>query len=321
MPKPLSEQVVVITGASSGIGRCTAEHLAARGARVVLTARREEVLAEIVRGIEARGGQALAVPGDVTREDDLRAVAREAVARFGRIDTWVNNAGVMVHGGVLDVPLDDVRHVLDVSFVGVVNGTRCALEVMLPQGSGVIVQMASIAARRGAPYMSAYSAAKAALVTFTESLRAELWGRGVAFSILYPSTVDTPVFEQSRGHLGVIAKPLPPMADPEEVARAVARLAESGARTGYVFWARPAALLSAAFPALTDWFLHRMREAMQSDEPPAGASPSAVRGGWADEGWRGLTLRETVRVLPWETMLAAASAGALAALAGSQRRR
>src|SRR5690606_16144516 len=118
---------------------------------------------------------------------------------------------------------------------------------------------------------------------------------------------------------------LPPMADPEEVARAVARLAESGARSGYVFWARPAALLAGAFPALADWFLYRVREATWSDQPlgpdnlDAPNDEAAVRGGWAETGWRGLTLREVVRVLPWETVAAAASVGALAALGAGRR--
>ncbi|MBA4158507.1 MAG: SDR family NAD(P)-dependent oxidoreductase, partial [Gemmatimonadetes bacterium] len=129
-----------------------------------------------MREIEASGGQAIVVSGDVTREEDLRAVAAAAVERFGRIDTWVNNASVYIQGRVQDITLDEYRRIMDVDFVGMVNGTQRALEVMLPQGEGVIVQISSVAAKRGVPYTSPYSAAKAAIVGFTSALRAELWG-------------------------------------------------------------------------------------------------------------------------------------------------
>lgn len=318
MANPLFEQVVVITGASSGIGRCTAQHVAARGAQVVVTARRAEALDELVQEIAAEGGQAIAVPGDVTREDDLRAVARAAVERFGRIDTWVNNASVMIQGRVQDVTLEEFRRLLDVNLVGTVNGTRCALDVMLPQGSGVIVQVSSVAARRAVPYLSAYSASKAGIAAFTEALRAELWGSGIALSVLYLPTVDTPVYENALAKLGVLPKPFAPMADPVEAARAIARLAETGQREGYFFWARPISLLNAAFPAFSDWLLHHVRKGNWAERPPnaednldapADAVSPTAHAGWAEPGWRGLTLREAVRVLPLESMLGAAAIG------------
>lgn len=330
MPRPLSHQVVVVTGASSGIGRRTAQHLAARGARVVVTSRRADALDELVGEIEADGGEALAVPADVTSEEDLRAVARAAVDRFGRIDTWVNVAGVMIQGGVRDVELDEVRRLLDVNLVGVVNGTRCALDVMLPRGEGVVVQVSSVAARRAVPYLSAYSASKAGVAAFTEALRSELWGTGVALSVLYPPTVDTPVYHNALARLGVQPKPFAPMADPVEAARTIARLAETGARAGYFFWARPVALLNAASPALGDWLLHRAREGNWAERPPnagdnldapAPAVPAAVRAGWSEPGWRGLTLREAVRVLPLGTLLGAAAVGLGAALLRGRRTR
>lgn len=324
MPKRLAEQVVVVTGASSGIGRCTARHLAAHGARMVLTARRAEALEEVVGEIEAGGGRALSVPGDVTREDDLRAVAEAAVGRFGRIDTWVNDAGVYIQGRVQDITLDEYRRVLDVNLVGLINGTQRALEVMLPQGSGVVVQVSSVAAKRGVPYTSAYSASKAAIDGFTEALRAELWGSGVSFSILYPPTVDTPIYDQSRGKLGVVPKPAPPVADPIEAARAIAHLAETGDRHRYIGWAGPLAALNAVSPAAADWLLHHGQGFTYSDVPagaddnldaPSTTVPPAVRAGWSAPGWKGLTLGETVRVLPLESVLGAAALGYLAARA------
>lgn len=312
--------MVVITGASSGIGRCTAEHLAAKGARVVLTARRTGALEEIVGRIEAAGGQAIAVAGDVTREQDLRAVADAAVQRFGRIDTWVN-AGIYIQGRVQDVSLDEYRRILDVNLVGLVNGTQRALEVMLPQGEGIIVQVASIAARRGVPYTSPYSASKAAIEGFTSALRAELWGSGVRFSIVYPPTVDTPVYDHARGKLGVVPKPAPPVADPLEAAEAIEYLARTGERHRFFGWSGPLAALNAISPSAGDWLLHRSAGLTYSDIParpadnldsPTDQVPAAVRAGWSHPGWKGLTSAEIFRVFPLESMIAIAAVGFMA---------
>ncbi len=329
MQRPLAEQVVVITGASSGIGRCTARYLALRGARVVVTARRAEALRELVREIEGAGGQALAVPGDVTLKEDLRAVAEAAVEHFGRIDSWVNNASVYLQGRVQDITLDEYRRILDVNLVGTINGTQCALEVMLPRGSGVIVQVSSVAAKRGVPYTSPYSAAKAGIDGFTSTLRSELWGTGVRLSILYPPTVDTPIYQHGRGKLGVVPKPAPPVAYPIEAAREIAHLAETGERHRYFGWAGPLALLNAVSPAVGDWLLHHVERATWSELPagednldaPASTVPPTERGGWAEPGWRGLTLREVVRVVPLESVLGAAALGFFAARAMSRLRR
>lgn len=321
MRRQIAGQVVVITGASSGIGRCTAEYLASQGARVVVTARRAEVLDDLVGQIESKGGDAVAVPGDITLKDDLRAVAKAAVDRFGRVDTWVNNAGVYIQGRIQDITLEEFRRVLDVNVVGTINGTQAALEVMLPQGSGVIVQVSSIAGRRGVPYTTPYSASKSALDGFTEALRAELWGSGVHFSIVYPQTVDTPIFQQSRGKLGVVPKPAAPMATPLRVARAIARLAQTGERHLYFGWAGPLAKLNALSPAAADWLLHHTQGFTYSDlragednlYEPSTTVPPTVRGGWSDPGWKGLTVREAVQVLPLESLTTAAALGFLLA--------
>jgi NAD(P)-dependent dehydrogenase (short-subunit alcohol dehydrogenase family) len=319
-PTPLHQQVAVITGASGGIGRCTARYFAARGAKVVVTARREEALRDLVREIEDAGGEAIAVPGDVTVRDDMRRVAAAAVEHFGRIDSWINNAAVYIQGRVQDTTLDEYRRLLDVDVIGVINGTQCALEQMLPRGSGVIVQVSSIAAKRGVPYTSAYSAAKAAIDGFTESLRAELWGSGVRLSILYPPTVDTPIYQHARGKLGVLAKPAPPVEDPEKAAREIARLAESGRRYAYFGWARPLHVFNSITPRGGDWLLHRAKPLTYSSIPAGrdnlySLSPELlprVRGGWADPGWKGLTLKEAVRVFPVESILLGAAAGFVA---------
>lgn len=320
---------MVITGGSSGIGRCTALHCAARGARIVVTARRAGALDEVVRAVESAGGTALSVPGEVTRKDDLRAVAEAALSRFGRIDTWVNCAGVYIQGRVQDLTLEEFRRVLDVNLVGLINGTQCALEAMLPRRSGTIVQVSSVAARRGVPYTSAYAAAKAGIDGFTGAVRSELWGSGVHFAILYPPTVDTPIYASARAKLGVVPKPAPPIADPARAAREIARLAGSPKRHRFFGWAGPLAALNAVSPAGGDWLLHHVAAATWSDRPPGEDNlyaPSAdvaatERDGWAAPGWRGLTLQEAVRVLPWESMIGAASAGFLAARAVKRMRR
>lgn len=317
MPKPLSEQTIVITGASSGIGRCAARHFAARGARVVLTARRADALNELAREIEVGGGQALAVPGDVTREEDLRAVARAALDRFGGIDTWVNNAGVYIQGRVQDITLDEYRRLLEVNLLGYINGTRCALEVMLPGGSGGIIQVSSVLGKRGAAYFSAYAAAKAGIDGFTQSLRAELWGTDIRVSAIYLPPVDTPIYRHSRGKFGTVPAPPPPVSDPAEVARAIAELAENPQNMrifgafGYLYLG-----LSYLPSRLGDWFLHHTGEFTLSDIPDRGDNLDQpmddvprVRDGWAEPGWRGVTLERVVQALPVESLLGAAALG------------
>lgn len=324
MPRAIAEQVVVITGASSGIGRCTAQHLASRGARVVVTARRADALESLVREVEQRGGEALAVPGDVTREEDLRRVASAAVQRFGCIDTWINNASIYIQGRVQDITLEEYRRIIDVNLVGAINGTKCALEVMLRQGSGVIIQVSSVMGKHGVPYASPYSAAKAGIDGFTQGLRAELLGTDIRIATLYPPTVDTPIYQHARGKFGTIPKPPPPVEDPEKAARVIAELAvhPQNERTfgpfGYFYMGL--ARLPSSF---SDWFLHHAIGFSLSDIPdtadnldgPIPGLKARTRAGWAEPGWKGLTLRETVRVLPWEALLGAAAVGFAAARA------
>lgn len=319
MRRPIGEQVVVITGASSGIGRSAARHFACLGARVVLTARRADALEALVDEIEAEGGCAIAVPGDVTSEEAMARVARSAVRHFGRIDTWINNAGVYIQGRVQDITLDDFRRVIEVDLIGVINGTRQALAVMLRQRSGVIIQVSSIVGQRGAPYTSAYSAAKAGIDGFTESLRAELWGSGIRASVFYPPSVDTPIYHNARARLGTLPRPAPPVHDPDEAAEALVELARTGAAAYYMGPLRYLYLnLGRMSTRLADAVLHRAADFTLTRTPalgvdnldrPSPAVPPRERAGWRREGWRGFTFHDTVRVLPVETMLAAATLG------------
>jgi NAD(P)-dependent dehydrogenase (short-subunit alcohol dehydrogenase family) len=319
--RPLAQQTVVITGASSGIGRCAATLLAARGASVVLSARRRDALDDLVRQIKAAGGEALAAPADVRSEPDLEAVLLAAVDRYGRVDTWVNNASIYAQGNVEDITVEEFRELLDVDLLGYIRGTRCALAQMRRQGHGGIIQVSSILARRGAAYFSAYAAAKAGLDGFTQSLRAELWGTGIQVSTVYLPPLDTPIYRHARGKFGTIPKPPPPVSDPVAAARAIARLAERPEPElvvggfGHLYLALP------RLPArLGDWILHRTAALTRTDLPsvadnwarPMGDRPR-VHGGWRSEAPLRQVLRETGRLVPWRPVLGAAALGLVAA--------
>jgi len=319
----------VITGASSGIGLCTARYVAERGARVVVTARNADALDQLVREIEAKGGQALAVPADVTSEEQLRAVADAAVARFGRIDTWLNNAAVFIQGEAEGITLDEFRRVIDVNLVGYINGTKQALVHMRRQGYGGIIQVSSILGNRAAAFFSAYAASKAGVDGFSESVRVELWDTDIHVSTIYLPPVDTPIYQHARGKFGTIPKPPPLIVDPAGVAKALARLAEkpkiasSYGEMGVVFW------MMAVLPHhVADYIFHRMSEFTKTDIPDRGDNLDApmqgrpqVRGGWMNWGWRGVDPREVVRVLPVETAIGAGVLGLLAAGAIAKLRR
>ena len=329
-PKPLRRQTVVITGASSGIGRCAALRLAERGARLVVTARNAAALDALVRQIEALGGQALAVPGDVRSEHDLHVVAQAAVDRYGAIDTWVNNAAIYVQGTVDDTTLEEFREMVDVDLLGYIRGTKCALAQMRRQGNGVVIQVSSILARRGAPYFSAYAAAKGGLDGFTEALRSELCGTDIHVSTLYLPPLDTPIYQHARGKFGTIPKPPPPVYDPMHAARAIERLAERPEPAVVVGAFGHLYLLLPRLPSrLGDWILHHTSSLTRTDIPslgdnwdqPMGDTPR-VRGGWGARVELGAAVREAGRLHPWRTLLGLTAVGlAAAGIARSASRR
>ena len=220
--RPLSEQVVMVTGASSGVGRAIARAFGAAGAKVGLLARGVEGLLACAQEIQQAGGQALALPADVSDPQQVQDAAAALVVRFGRIDTWVNDAMVSVFSPVREMTPQEFRRVTEVNYLGYVHGTMAALKYMLPKDDGVIVQIGSALVYRSIPLQSAYCASKAAIRGFTDSLRCELLHdkSRVKVCMLQLPAVNTPQFDVVRTRLPRHPQPVPPIFQPEMIARA-----------------------------------------------------------------------------------------------------
>ena len=225
--KLLNEQVIVITGASSGIGLATAKLAARRGAQVVLVSRDEEDLARAVREIQERGASAVHFVADVADQAAMQRVARDVVVQFGRIDTWINNAGVTVYGLIEEVPTEDARRLFETNYWGVVNGSLAALP-HLRSGGGALINLGSVLSDTGYPLQGHYTASKHAVKGLTDSLRLEVEKSGapVCITLIQPAAIDTPYPEHAKNHLGFEAKHMPPVYAPEVVAKAILHCAE-----------------------------------------------------------------------------------------------
>ena len=238
MKKRLADQVVVVSGASSGIGRATARLLAERGAKVVVSARNAGALDAAVAEIEARGSEGLAVPGDASSEVDAESLCARAVERFGRIDTFVAAVMVTVYAEAEQLEHAELARVLDVNFLGRVRAYRAALP-HLRATRGTFVDVNSGLAYRGIPLQAAYCASKAAGRAYFESARVEQekHGTGVDVCLVLPGGIDTPQFDRGRTTLGLRPRPVAPVYRPEVVARVIAFCAERPQRELPVTWA------------------------------------------------------------------------------------
>ena len=235
--KPLREQVLVVLGGSSGIGRATAREAGRRGALVVVAGRNEEALANAAAEVEGLGSEALAAPVETTEFHALARLCAQAVERFGRIDTFVATAMVTVYAEVERLEEDELARVLDVNFLGRVRAYRAALP-HLRASRGTFVDVNSALAYRGIPLQSAYCASKAAARAFFESARVELEkaDAGVAISLVLPGAVNTPQFDRARQKLGLQPQPVPPVYQPETTAAAILHCAERPVRELPVSW-------------------------------------------------------------------------------------
>jgi NAD(P)-dependent dehydrogenase (short-subunit alcohol dehydrogenase family) len=269
--KPLREQVIVITGASSGIGLATARMAAAAGARVVLAARNAAALADVERQIAAAGGCAAHVPADVGRKEDVRRIAEAAIGRFGGFDTWVNNAGVSIWGRLEQVSDADHRKLFETNFWGVVYGSLTAVEHLRRRG-GALVTVGSVASDIALPLQGMYSATKHAVKGFTDALRMELEEEGVPVSVtlIKPTSIDTPLPQRARNYLDREPKLPPPVYAPDEVARAILHAAARPVRDLFVGGSgRVMSAFGRQAPRAMDWLGERVLMPQEvRDEPP-----------------------------------------------------
>ncbi|HET7574337.1 MAG TPA: SDR family oxidoreductase [Solirubrobacterales bacterium] len=277
MPRPLEEAVVVVTGASSGIGRAAALRLARRGASLALCARSPGPLAAVAAACEAAGAAVLHESVDVAEEEAVERFAAAAEQRFGRIDVWVNAAAVMAYGDFTEIPSEVFRRVVEVNLMGQVHGARAALRRFEDQGSGVLINVSSVWGRVTSPKVSPYVVSKHAVRAFSECIESELHGRGIHVATIVPEAVDTPIFEHAGNYTGRQVRPIPPMLDPEQVARGIEACAESPKHdVAYGQAGKLLEVLYAVAPALYRRFAHAAFVRGTLGDHPADPAPGNV---------------------------------------------
>jgi NAD(P)-dependent dehydrogenase (short-subunit alcohol dehydrogenase family) len=324
----LRDRVVVVTGASAGVGRATVRALASQGAHIGLIARGPEGLEATEREVRSHGCQALALSADVARPEEVEAAAHEVEERLGPIDVWINNAMVTAYSPFVHLTAEEFRRITDVCYLGYVHGTMSALRRMVPRNRGVVVQVGSALAYRSIPLQSAYCGAKHAIVGFTDALRCELQHdrSKVHLTQVHLPAINTPQFDTARSRLPRRAQPVPPIFQPEVAADAIVwasihhpRELKVGARTGLIIAGQKIA------PGLADRYLARKGvEAQMTSEPDDPDRPdnlelplSGDRGarGRFDDRARGRSPALQLAKHPWLALLGmAAVAGALSTL-------
>jgi short-subunit dehydrogenase len=287
------DRTVVVTGATSGIGRATVAQLVGRGARVVAVGRREPALRELAGELDGAPGRLRWHAVDVTDLDALRAVAADAVTFGGGLDAWVNNAAVNLYGPFDAAPPEDTRRVIEVNLVGYVHGMLAALPHLRERGDGVIVNVSSVLARVPAPWQAAYAATKHAIHGLSAAVRQELHGDGIQVAEVLPGPVDTPLFDQAANHMGRDVVAPEPAADPERIARAIVAAIQRPRRTRIVGLQNAVIVaLQRLSPTLTEIGARRMMGSQQFGAAPTPATSgnlhepdpdhATLRGGWTD---------------------------------------
>ncbi|MDT7605459.1 MAG: hypothetical protein QOF61_3456, partial [Acidobacteriota bacterium] len=299
--RKLSDQVVVITGASSGIGLATARLAARRGARVVLAARSEDSLRQLRDEINSAGGEAIYVVADVGREEDVRRIADEALRHFGGFDTWINDAGVSIYGNILEISNEDNRRLFDTNFWGVVYGSQAAARHLRGRG-GAIINVGSTLSDRAIPVQGMYSASKHAVKGFTDALRMELEAEGAPISVtlIKPAGIDTPYTRHAKNYMEREPSLPPPVYAPDVVAEAILHCAEHPTRDLFAGFGGKALSASGNYaPRLTDKVMEMtMKPLQKSNKPPRSRAENALHraGGGLQErgGYEGHVMESSV---------------------------
>jgi len=269
--KPIDQQVMVITGASSGIGLATARMAAEQGAKVVLGARSEDALARIVEGINAKGGAAIFVRCNVTDRDDVEELAARAVEEFGRIDTWVNDAGLSIYGRLDEVSEEDSRRLFETNFWGTYYGSLVALPYLRQQG-GSLINVGSEVSETVVPLQGMYSTTKHAVKGFTDALRVEIEEvdkAPVSITLIQPTATDTPFPQHAKNYMDQEPKLPSPLDDPEDVAKAIIDAAVTPTRSKKVgLMSKINTATAKVAPSLGDKISAKQVNRQQYDEAP-----------------------------------------------------
>jgi NAD(P)-dependent dehydrogenase (short-subunit alcohol dehydrogenase family) len=327
--KPIKDQVIVITGASSGIGLATALEAARRGARVVLASRDEADIKKAADTIVAEGGQATPVVVDVGDQRSVEALAEQAIVAYDRIDTWVNNAGVSIYGRIEEVPLDDAQRLFETNYWGVVHGTLAALPHLKLHG-GALINVGSELSETAIPLQGHYAASKHAVKGFTDTLRIELAEEGapVVVTLIQPAAIDTPYPEHAMNYLGVEPKHVAPVYAPEIVAEAILACAESPHRNLRVGGAaKMFTMIEKVAPSLGDRMKEKVAfDGQRTDEAPRDddtlfaprPGDGRVRGNYPGRVMK-RSFYTTAALNPVKTLLGAAAIVGLASVISARR--
>lgn len=290
MARDVRESVVVITGASSGIGRATALEFAREGARVVLASRSKGALKDVARECEELGAETLVVDTDVADESEVEHLARKAADEFGRIDVWVNNAGAGLYSRFDETPSAAYHQLLNINLMGTIYGARAAVRQFRKQNEGVLINVSSVASIGRFPFNTYYTISKAGISSLGDSLRRELLDTNIDVCTVLPASTDTPFFQHAANFFGRAVKPLGSIDPPEKVARTIVDAARNPKREvmvskeGYAM-----GVMSQVIPGLSDRAARKMTETghfqKKSQSETMGnllkpAKPFAVEGGW-----------------------------------------